>query len=137
VTLKVKKHLLGIFVFICTFFVGFWWAPLRFSNQGVGHGAVGTGSHCSFSIYSSTQLQQVSFWFCSFDDRFGRDQFMNRLKTAEKPISSSRDRILIEYDSPEHGYCAYRIDTHGVLIICSASFNHLNEFEQQFTARKN
>ena len=135
--MKMKRSLIGIFIFAAAFFVGLWWAPLRFSNQGVGHGTVGSGSQCSIVVYRSTLFGQVSTWSCSFEDLAARDKYIARVKTDGKIISSSPERIFIQYDWPVRGYCAHRINTGAVLNICSTSFRHVYEFEHQFVMPEN
>lgn len=119
------------------FAVGIWFAPIRFISQGVGSGSVGPGSFCSFSVYFSSKFERVSFWSCSFNDNSAESQFMERVKTSDKIISSNAERILVEYDSPVHEYCSYWNDVDRVLSICSTSLRHVNEFERQFIVRNN
>src|SRR5580765_1212339 len=122
-----KRLLLRIGLFIFTFAVGFSLAPIRFIGEEVGSGSVGPGSFCSFSVYSSTQLERTSSWSCSFEDDSSRNQFIDRIKAEGKMISTSEERMLVECDSPEHGYCSHWIDQRRVIFSCSKSLRHITE----------
>jgi len=131
-----KRIFLGLCILICTFSVGFVWAPLRFINEGVGSAFAGSGSFCSFGMYSSTQFERVESWSCSFEDYATEQQYLTEVKSQGKVISDDNEQILVQISAPESGYCSNRINEDIVASVCSKSLRHVVEFERQYLKRK-
>ncbi len=130
---EMRVHILGLCLAVFTFFVGFLISPIRFVKDGVGSGMIsGHEFPCSVAAFSSTHLQQVVHWSCSFEnERLAADHFS---VTTEKYaiISKSNTRFVVSFSANElTGYCVLRLDGSRRNDICSSSLKHILEFEKQ------
>lgn len=126
--------MLGLVVAVITFALGFLAAPTQFSSLGVGHGFTEDLEYpCSVGVYLSTNMNQVSFWSCVFDEDEDRasDHFF---VTIEKysVLSASEKRATVSYTAEDKvGYCILRVDGNRRNDICSQSLSDLLAFENQ------
>ena len=129
---KMRKQILGLIVAVITFLFAFYFAPIRFSREGVGSGTVGAGSFCSFSIYSSSHFSNLTYWTCTFEDEGSAEAYFETVKSKQHIQSAETKHILVKYDN-EFGtyYCSTRLDEDSVDDVCSPSVDVITEFETQ------
>src|SRR5690349_11053872 len=120
-------------LFVFTFIVGFWAAPIRFDWINGGVGAL-TGGHnaCKFSVYSSTYLEQLSQWSCTFENESQARDYLETLSPANPTLQKSESYVLIRIAARgERYYCSSRLDGRFVTNICSGSLRHVKAYERQ------
>lgn len=144
VKLEMKKHLLGILIFLITFGTGFLFSPIRFSVF-----AVGSDFHGGFTSFQSTDFVKLSVTRHRFDSAIEVDKSFEEHKKDFEEIFilgkhydfvyrsillSENDRVIVFYrtESGFEGYCSYRKGEAKIIEICSASKWHVLEFEKQY-----
>lgn len=129
-----RRHLLGLVVAVITFAVGFLAAPTRFSSLGTGHGFTEDLEYpCSVGNYLSTNMNQVSFWSCVFDedDHRARNHFSDTIEKYSVH-SATENRAIVSYTAEgKVGYCILRLDGNRRNDICSQSLRDLLAFENE------
>jgi hypothetical protein len=139
-----KKHLLGILIFLLTFGTGFIFSPLRFSVF-----AVGSGYHGGFTSFESTDFVKLCLTREPYDSVQEADKAFEGHKMEYEEIAingkhidniyrnvliSENNRILVfnRAESGYEGYCSIRKYKTRIFEICSKSRSHILEFEKQY-----
>ena len=130
-----KRHFIGFILSLLAFSLGFWLAPIRFTSEGVGSGALTRDGNnfCSFSVHSSTHFERLSSWSCTFDEEADAHDYFESLIRNNITISNSDSHIVVksEEDSGDY-FCSSRIEGRFILNNCSHSLDHITEYERQF-----
>jgi hypothetical protein len=125
---------IGPVLFVFTFIVGFWAAPIRFVSTGSGSGALTGGNNfCAISDYSSTYFEELSRWSCTFDTESQALDYFESLPRSNTIIRQTDSYLLLLIQNPTDGYyCSIRRDGRFITNICSHSLKHVTQFERQF-----
>jgi hypothetical protein len=130
-----KRQLLGVLVAVVTFWGAFRLAPIRFVSTGVGNGLTwDLKNPCSFSTYSSTYFEKLSYWGCSFENKDRAREYFRATIAKYDPILVEESRTVVRFPTPDDrtGYCVFKLDGRFRREVCSLSLEHVLEFERQF-----
>ena len=121
-------------LFVITFMIGFWVAPIRFTSIVTGSGALTGGNNsCRFSIYSSDYFEELSRWSCAFESESLALEYFESLSPANRIILENDSYLLFQIAEPRGDfYCSSRHDGRIIINICSHSIKHILEYERQF-----
>lgn len=139
-----KKHLLGFFIALTTFFVGFYISPIRFIHSASGLGATSDLLfQCHYSNYFSNHFESVYLWSCNYEStKKAKEIFDKDLNDAieliepvtEKKLQNGevlyRTIILMSHNNQQF-YCLIRANDVYEMKIASDSLRHIREFEEQ------
>ena len=129
-----KLHYFRPAVFVFTFILGFLVAPTQFRSIGNGLGAL-TGGHnsCNFTVYSSTNLEELSRWSCSFEEESQARDYFDTLSPANATIEKSDSYVFIRIKEPMGDYfCSSRRDGRFITNVCSHSIRDIKSYERHF-----
>lgn len=136
-----KRHLLGLTLFILVLSLSFLLAPIRFQSTWVGQTNVGR-----FTSYRSTDfVNACSLYEEAEDVSEARKRFETYL--APSPDSPERELIVSERSADRgvvnltdsnfgNAYCVYRLEGTWILSFCSVSLKHGLELERQTMSRQ-
>ncbi len=139
-----KKHLLGfcgaLFFAVTSFYV----SPIRFDTTALGIGTTKDGlGDCRFYPKLSNHFIKLSWNVCFFEtqeqtvnyfsEEVGRLSDVSEETSETKVENNEQDRraIVDLIKNNTHYFCIVRQDGHSVTDICSTSYRHIIEFEQQ------
>lgn len=130
-----KKHLLGILILIIAFVAGFLVSPIRFTSF-----AVGQTNRGWFTAYSSTYFVKLFLGGekCETTEE-AKVVFESRLKLysewveRQENLKLEENRAVIKIQITDLGqqFCVIRNEKSMIYDICSASLEHVLEFEKQ------
>ena len=125
---------IGPLIFILTFIIGFWSAPVRFVPIRWGPGAL-TGGHnvCRFSDYTADRLGILSRWSCTFDNESQALNYFESLMSSNNVIVQTDSYVLVQIrDMGGDYYCSTRRDGRFITNVTSRSLKHIAEYERRF-----
>ena len=123
----------GPVLFAFTFIVGFAIAPVHFKVIRSGSGAL-TGGHnsCTFSVYSSTHLEDLSRWSCAFEEESQAREYFETVSIGNTFIERSESYELLRIKEPAGDYyCSTRRAGRFITNLCSHSLRNMKEFESR------
>ncbi len=135
VLINMKKHVLGILIFVITFGIAFLVSPIRFSSF-----AFGSDEHGGFTAYESTDFVKLTSTTERYEtSKEAMEAFENHIKQYSKHIENQEtvrleeNRAIITFQTEYfgQGFCLIKKEDYKLYDMCSTSLSHILEFEKQ------